>query len=57
MVPVLEAKVQEDVIALCEMWWLHNLEEREHLIENVILFLIQSSLGKSARVSVFLSCK
>lgn len=49
MVIVLEGKVQAGVISMCELWWLQELEEREHLIHNVFQILIESSLAKTGR--------
>lgn len=47
-VPVLEAKLQVAAVALCEMWWNQQIDEREQLVENVFPILLESSLAQSA---------
>ncbi|XP_042212776.1 condensin-2 complex subunit G2-like, partial [Homarus americanus] len=49
MVTVLEGAVQAGVLSLCELWWLRKLEEREHLIGNVLPLLLDVATGKTAR--------
>jgi len=48
IVPVVEAKLQVAAVALCELWWNQQIDEREQLVENVFPILLESSLASSA---------
>ncbi|XP_066987569.1 condensin-2 complex subunit G2-like isoform X2 [Macrobrachium rosenbergii] len=49
MVSVLEGRLQEEIVTLCETWWHRELDERDCLISNVLPILIQMAIGKSGR--------
>ncbi|KAK7070599.1 hypothetical protein SK128_008960, partial [Halocaridina rubra] len=49
VVDELEGRVQNSVILLCELWWKQELEEREHLITNILPIFIQYTLSKTGR--------
>ncbi|XP_042859360.1 condensin-2 complex subunit G2-like isoform X3 [Penaeus japonicus] len=49
MVMVFEGAVQDGIVALCEMWWKKQLDEREHIIVNILPLLLDATSHKSAR--------
>ncbi|XP_037804302.1 condensin-2 complex subunit G2-like isoform X1 [Penaeus monodon] len=49
MVMVFEGAVQNGIVALCEMWWKQQLDEREHVIINILPIMLDAASGKNGR--------
>nr|XP_045616163.1 condensin-2 complex subunit G2-like isoform X2 [Procambarus clarkii] len=49
MARVFKGRVQAGVASLCELWWLKGLEEREHLVLNVLPILLDVATSKGAK--------
>lgn len=49
MVMVFEGAVQDGIVALCEMWWKKQLDEREHVIINILPIVLDATSTKNAR--------
>ncbi|XP_047468788.1 condensin-2 complex subunit G2-like isoform X2 [Penaeus chinensis] len=49
MVMVFEGAVQDGIVALCEMWWKQQLDEREHVIINILPIVLDAASSKNAR--------
>lgn len=52
MVMVFEGAVQDGIVALCEMWWKKQLDEREHVIINILPIVLDATSTKNARVRI-----
>lgn len=52
MIIVLEGAVKMAVVALCELWWLHDLESRDLMVSNTLAHLMEAALKKGAQVNL-----
>lgn len=50
MMTVLDGAVKVAVVALCELWWLQDLETRDLMIANTLFHLVEAAIRKGAQV-------
>lgn len=52
MMTVLDEPVKVAVVALCELWWLHDLDTRDFMMYNTLVYLVEASIRKGAQVNL-----
>lgn len=52
MMTVLDGAVKVAVVALCELWWLQDLETRDLMIFNTLYLLVEAAIRKGAQVNL-----
>lgn len=53
MMTVLDEPVKVAVVALCELWWLHDLDTRDFMMYNTLVYLVEASIRKGAQVNLW----